>query len=711
MSAAPAKTLAKPVWAEVGLVTFIFSVLLWMVLPLQPWMLDMLLALSISSGLLVMLVIIYIRAPSEFTSFPTLLLIITLFRLGINVASTRLILGEAQAGQIIQSFGQVVVQGNYVVGFVVFVILTVINFVVITKGAGRIAEVAARFTLDAMPGKQMAIDAELNAGLIKEDQARKRRDELSKEADFYGSMDGASKFVRGDAIAGILITLVNILGGIGIGVIQKGMDVNSAMETYTVLSIGDGLVSQIPALVISTAAGILVTRAAENQSLGQTLTSQLFFHPKVLSGLSMTMLTLSGFSLITGMLPWFPFLCMGVLFGFMHRSFLQKGYFMLQPAGGPGTGPDGMAVSGGDEDGPDDGGPDGQPEGPEKLEDLLNVDTLQIELGYGLLTLADPKKGGDILERVTSVRRNFVQDMGFIIPAVRLRDNLELGANEYRFIFRGQMIATGEVMPGYWLAMNTNNSTEVLPGVQTVEPVFGLDAVWITEVERKNAEVAGYTVVDAASVLVTHFSETIKRNCHQILSRQDVQVLLDNLKEQNPALINELVPNMLSVGQVQRVLQNLLREGVSIRNLVGILERVSDYATTTKNTDELSEQSRCAIGSQIVKQYQDEAGKLHAITMDPWLEEELVKGLRPSQTETMLLIDPKMAEHLSHHLNDGMQPMISDGKSPVVICSATIRSGLRRFFAAKFPELAFLSYEELPPKVEIEPASTIPSLG
>ncbi|MBL67972.1 MAG: flagellar biosynthesis protein FlhA [Verrucomicrobiales bacterium] len=708
MSAAPATTPKRASWAEFGLIGFIFSVLLWMILPLQPWMLDFLLALSISSGLLVMLVIIYIREPSEFTSFPTLLLIITLFRLGINVASTRLILGEAQAGQIIQSFGNVVVQGNYVVGFVVFLILTLINFVVITKGAGRIAEVAARFTLDAMPGKQMAIDAELNAGLIKEDQARKRRDDLSKEADFYGSMDGASKFVRGDAIAGILITLVNVVGGIGIGVIQRDMDVSTALQTYTVLSIGDGLVSQIPALVISTAAGILVTRAAENQSLGQTLTKQLFLQPKVLMSLSLTMFVLSGFSLVTGVLPWFPFFMMGVLFGFMHRSFDQRGMFNYQPADGPNLGPDG-APGGGDS--PDGGeGSEGE-DGPDKLEDLLNVDTLQIELGYGLLALADPKKGGDILERVTSVRRNFVQDMGFIIPAVRLRDNLELGANEYRFIFRGQTIANGEVMPGYWLAMNTNNSTEVLPGVQTVEPVFGLDAVWITEVERKNAEVAGYTVVDAASVLVTHFSETIKRYCHQILSRQDVQVLLDNLKEQNPALINELVPGLLSVGQVQRVLQNLLSEGVPIRNLVGVLERVADYAGTTKNTDELAEQARRAIGGQIVRAYQDEMGAMHAITLDPWLEEELAKGLRPTPTETTLLIDPKMAEHLSHHFNDLMQPMIAEGRSPVVICSSVIRAGLRRFFAAKFPDLAFLSYEELPPKVEIVPAGAVPSLS
>ena len=707
MSAAPARTPFR--WSELGLVAFVFGVLMCMVMPLRPWMLDITLALSISSGLLVILVIIYLRDPADFTSFPTLLLIITLFRLGLNIATTRLILGEAQAGQIIQKFGEVVVQNNYVVGFVVFVILTVINFVVITKGAGRIAEVAARFTLDAMPGKQMAIDAELNAGLIKEEQAKTRREELSKEADFYGSMDGASKFVRGDAIAGIIITLVNIVGGIGIGVMQRGMDVSQALQTYTILSIGDGLVSQIPALVVSTAAGILVTRSSDKQSLGPMLTSQLFFHPRVLSVLSISMLLLSAFSLVTGILPWFPFMCMGVLFGFMYRTFDERGLLTERPVG-----PDldeGSDPEGGPEGGGDGGEGDAPaPGSPEKMEDLLHLDTLQIELGYGLLSLADPKKGGDVLERVTSVRRNFVQDMGFIIPAVRLRDNLELQPNEYRFIFRGQLIATGEVMPGYWLAMNTNNSTEVLPGVQTTEPVYGLPATWITEVERKNAEVAGYTVVDPASVLVTHFSETVRRHCHQILSRQDVQVLLDNLKEDNPALVNELVPGLLSVGQVQRVLQNLLSEGVPIRNLVGVLERVADFAETTKNPDELAEQARKAIGAQVVKPYLDDHGNLHAITLDPWLEEELVKGLRASQNETVLMIDPKIAEHLSHQLHQSMQPMIAEGRTPAVICSAMIRAGLRRFFAAKFPELAFLSYEELPPKIEIVPTATVPSL-
>lgn len=710
MSAAPANPNAPSPWrfAELGLVLFLFGTLLLLVLPLAPMLLDLLLGVSIASGLLVLLVIVYIREPASFSSFPTLLLIITLFRLGLNVASTRLILIDGYAGEIINAFGNLVVQGNYVVGFVIFLILTVINFIVITKGAGRIAEVAARFTLDAMPGKQMAIDAELNAGLIKEDQARSRRKALQQEADFYGAMDGSSKFVRGDAIAGILITIINVIGGIGIGVFQKGMPITEALQRYTILSIGDGLVSQVPALIISTAAGILVTRAASEASLGQSLTKQLFFQPKVLMILSISMFVLA---LVPG-LPMLPFLFLGGLFGVMHRQFSKAGLLLplVMGGGGDGGGGGGATAAAGGGSTPAGGAP-GAAKASDKLEDLLSLDTLQIELGYGLLQLADVRKGGDLLERVTGVRRNFVSEMGFIIPSVRLRDNLQLAQNEYRFVFRGQLIARGEVIPGQWLAMNVNNSTVVLNGVQTVEPVFQLPAVWITEVERKNAEIAGYTTVDAASVLVTHFGETIKRYCHQILSRQDVQTLLDNLKQSNPALVNELVPALLTVGQVQRVLQILLSEGVSIRNLIGILERVADHATLTKNPEELAEQSRRSLGTQIIKPYQNERGAIHAITLDPWLEEDLVRGLRPSQSETILLLDPKLIQHLSHHLSQAMQPLIADGRPPVVLCTSAIRYGLRKFFAGKYPELAFISYEELPPKIEIQAAGTIPSLN
>lgn len=697
-AALPAKQLWK--YGDLGLVVFMFGTLLLLVQPIHPRLLDLLLTLSISSGLLILLVILYLKEPSEFTGFPTLLLIITLFRLGLNVASTRLILLDGYAGDIINAFGNYVVRGNYVVGTVVFLILTVINFIVITKGAGRIAEVAARFTLDALPGKQMSIDAELNAGLIKEDQARARRTALQQEADFYGAMDGASKFVRGDAVAAVLITLINVLGGFGIGVLQMGLPMAEALRRFTILSIGDGLVSQVPALITSTAAGILVTRAASKENLGHSLTRQLFFSPRALGILAASLLVLA---IVPG-LPTFPFLVLAGVFGAMYQVLKKSGISTSIDAA---PAPAGQVTE--DAAGKSSASQAKAQATPEKLETLLNVDTLQIELGYGLVSLADVRKGGDLLERVTGVRRNFVQEMGFIIPPIRLRDNLQLGPNEYRFLLRGHLIAHSEVMPGHLLAMNTANSKAVLPGIPTTEPVFQLPAIWIKEVERRNAEVAGFTVVDPASVLVTHLSETIKRSCHQILSRQDVQVLLENLKQSNPALVNELVPALLNTGQIQRILQNLLAEGVPIRNLVGILERVADYANITKNPDELSEHARRALGAQVTKPYQNEQGGIQTITMDPWLEEEIAKGLRQSPNETLLFMEPKLAQHVTYHLSKLVQPMIAEGRPPVVICSAAVRMGLRRFFAANFPEVAFLAYEELPARIEIQSVGSIPS--
>jgi len=689
-------------YGDLGLVVFMFGTLLLLIQPVHPILLDLLLSLSIASALLILLVILYLKEPSDFTGFPTLLLIITLFRLGLNVASTRLILLDGYAGEIINAFGNYVVRGNYVVGTVVFLILTVINFIVITKGAGRIAEVAARFTLDALPGKQMSIDAELNAGLIKEDQARARRSALQQEADFYGAMDGASKFVRGDAVAAVLITLINVLGGFGIGVLQMGLPLVEALQRFTILSIGDGLVSQIPALITSTAAGILVTRAASKENLGHSLTRQLLFSPRALGILSGSLAVVA---FVPGM-PWFPFLVLSGVFGALFQVLKKSGISTSSDATQALAG----QVSEDSTTSAKPSTPQAKAAGtPEKLEALLNVDTLQIELGYGLVSLADVRKGGDLLDRVTGVRRNFVQEMGFIIPPIRLRDNLQLGPNEYRFLLRGHLIAKGEAMPGHLLAMNTVNSKAVLPGIPTTEPVFQLPAIWIKEVDRRNAEVAGFTVVDPASVLVTHLSETIKRGCHQILSRQDVQVLLENLKQSNPALINELVPALLNTGQIQRILQNLLAEGVSIRNLVGVLERVADYASITKNPDELSEHARRALGSQIVKPYQTEHGGIPTITMDPWLEEEIAKGLRQSPNESLLFMEPKLAQHVTYHLSKLVQPMIAEGRPPVVICSAAVRLGLRRFFAANFPEVAFLAYEELPPRIEIQSVGSIPS--
>jgi len=676
---------------DIILIGGLFGTILLMILPVHPMILDGLLAISIALSLLILLSILYVKEPAEFTGFPTLLLFVTLFRLSLNIASTRLILLDGYAGHIIETFGNFVVHGNYVVGLVIFLILVLINFIVITKGAGRIAEVAARFTLDAMPGKQMAIDAELNAGMIKEPEARARRRAVEQEADFYGAMDGASKFVRGDAIAAILITLINVLGGFAIGIMQKGMTVQEALQRFTLLSIGDGLVSQIPALITSTAAGILVTRAAAKEELGKELTKQLLSYPKVMANLTVMLVV---FALVPG-LPMFPFLVLASLSGFLAYNLRGE-----QPA----------AKSSGVAETPSETTAKGAAASPDKLETLLNLDALQIELGYGLISLADARKGGDLLERVTGVRKTFAQEMGVIIPPIRLRDNLQLEANRYRFLLKGNSIVEGELMPGHWLAMNASNSKVVLKGMPTVEPVFKLPATWIADSERKNAEASGYTVVDAPSVLVTHLSETVKRTCHEILSRQDVQNLLDNLKATNPTVVSELIPSQLNVGQVQRILQNLLAEGVSIRNLAGILEKVSDYTSATKNPDELSEHARRSLGSQIIKPYQSDKGGLQAITLDPRLEQQIAQGVRQSPTEISLTMEPKLARHVLDSLSQRVQQLLSAGQPPVVLCAPQIRLAFRRFFETTFSELTVLAYTEVPSRIQVQSSGAIPCL-
>jgi flagellar biosynthesis protein FlhA len=683
---------------DVLLVSALFVTILLMILPIHPLLLDVFLATSIALSLLVLLSILYVREPADFTGFPTLLLFITLYRLSLNIASTRLILLDGYAGHIIEAFGNFVVRGNYVVGLVIFLILVLINFIVITKGAGRIAEVAARFTLDAMPGKQLAIDAELNAGMINEGEARHRRRKIEQEADFYGAMDGASKFVRGDAIAAILITLINVLGGFAIGIMQKGMSVSEALQRFTLLSIGDGLVSQIPALITSTAAGILVTRAAAKEELGTELTRQLLAYPRVLAILTVM---LAVFGLVPG-LPIIPFFFLASLTGFLAYN-MQGAENLLKASVARETG--GELAAGGGTPGKAPGGATG-----DKLEPLLNLDALQIELGFRLVSLADARKGGDMLERVTGVRKSFAQEMGVIVPPIRLRDNLQLEPNQYRFLLKANPIAQGELMPDHWLAMNASNSKTVLKGVPTVEPVFKLPATWVTDVERKNAEINGYTVVDACSVLITHLSETVKRNCHNLLSRQDVQNLLDNLKQTNPTVVTELIPAQLNVGQVQRVLQNLLAEGISIRNLAGILEKVSDYASVTKNPDELSEHARRALGSQIVKPYQADNGSLQAITLDPRLEQQIAQGVRQSPTEISLMMEPKLARHVVDTLSQKIQQLLTAGQPPVIMCAPQIRLAFRRFFETTFADLTVLSYAEVPSRVQIQNAGVVPSL-
>ncbi len=663
----------------------LFGTIVLLVMPVPALLLDLLLAASIGISLLMLLIIIYVKDPPEFSAFPTLLLAVTLYRLALNVASTRLILTEGHAGTIIEAFGTFVVRGNYVVGAVVFLILIVINFMVITKGAGRIAEVAARFTLDALPGKQMAIDAELNAGLINESVATKRRIKVQKEADFYGAMDGSSKFVRGDAIAGILITLINIIGGFAIGIAQKGMPIMEALQKYTLLSIGDGLVAQVPALVVSVAAGILVTRASEDSNLGAHISKQLTLYPRAMT-IAAGMLGL--FGLMPGM-PLFPFAVLGAVTGFTAHALRKQ---RRDESASPQS--DGVTLK------PEDVKPKSTT--PDDLRKLIDVDVFAIELGSGLLHLAEKKNSGDLLERVTGVRKTLAREMGIVIPQIAIRDNLELDSQEYRFLMRGKELARGRIIPGRWLAMNVAGSPVTLRGTETIEPVFGIPATWVSDEEKRNAEMNGYTVVDPGSVLITHLSESLKRAAHLVLGRQDVQGLIDHLKESNPTLVAELIPDLVNIGIIQRVLQNLLREGVPIKNLPVIMECVADFASSTKNPDDLSEQVRRRLGVYFVSEYETSPGLLKALTLEPRLEQMLVGKVQRSQFEVGLMLDPTLAQHLLQELTQRMTAMSEQGLIPVMLTTAELRLAFKRFFEPSLPRLAVLSYQELPPQIEIQ---------
>jgi flagellar biosynthesis protein FlhA len=692
----------------------LFGIILLLVVPVPTWALDFLLSVNIGISLMILLVIIYVKDPPEFSAFPTILLAVTLMRLALNIASTRLILLDGFAGNVIEAFGHVLIQGNYIVGAVVFIILVIINFVVITKGAGRIAEVAARFTLDAMPGKQMAIDAELNAGIIDELTATSRRLKVQKEADFYGAMDGASKFVRGDAVAGILITFINVIGGFGIGMLQKGMPIDQALQKYTLLSIGDGLVSQVPALVISVAAGLLVTRAQGENSLGTQIGKQLGAYPRAV-GIAAGLIAALAFA--PGM-PATPFLLLGGITGFVAYMLKKqsktaltigaKGSALALPAPGVGNTNQGGATS-------SQGFPANT--GPEDLHKLIEADVLSIEVGYGLLRLADKTQGGDLLDRITGVRKGFARDNGMVIPPIAIRDSLELEPNEYNFLLRGKSFARASVIPNRWLAMNVSSSMVTLKGIPTREPVFGIEAVWISEEEKRTAEINGYSVVDATSVMITHLSETLKQVSHLILTRQEVQSLIDRVKESNPALIAELLPDLVNLGIIQRVLQNLLREGVPIKNLPLILETLADYAPVTKNPDELSEQVRRRLGTYFISQYESEPGLIKCITIDPRLEQNLMTRIQRSHFETTLALDPNTAQYLLRELTIRSNCLAEQGLAPIIILTAELRLAFKRFFEPSLPKLIVLSYQELPSQTEIQntgiivpqPAEIIPA--
>jgi len=675
--------------SDVIMAIAIVGILVIMVIPIPTFLMDGLLSFNITVSVIVLLVAMYTLKPLEFSVFPSLLLVVTLFRLSLNVASTRLILlygneGTDAAGQVIRAFGSFVVGGNYVVGMVVFLILVIINFVVITKGATRIAEVAARFTLDAMPGKQMSIDADLNAGLITDVEARTRRADIAREADFYGAMDGASKFVRGDAIACIVITLVNIIGGLIIGVLQKGMPISDAAQNYTLLTIGDGLVSQIPALIVSTGAGILVTRAASEAQLGNEIMNQLTEHPRAIAIASAVLIFLG---LVPG-LPTFPFVMLGSLAGGLaYMTFKSKRAILVK------RGEEKKAVE--------------KARGVEKVETLLPLDILELEVGYGLIPLVDAEQGGELLERIKSIRRQLALEMGVIIPPVHIRDNMQLKPNQYAIIIKGVEVSGGELMPGYYLAMNPGDAKAEIEGIRTKEPAFGIPALWIGEQDKEKAQIAGYTVVDLSTVVATHLSEVLKTHSHELLGRQEVQALLDTLAAERPKVVEELLPNLLSVGGVQKVLQNLLREQVSIRDLLTIVETLADYAPITKNTDILTEYVRQRLARTIDKQYATAEGEMAVVTLDSEIEELISNAVQHTEHESYISLEPAKAQRILTQINKALERFTSMNYQPIVLCSPGIRPHLKKLTERFLPTLVVLSHNEIDKRYRLKSLGVI----
>jgi flagellar biosynthesis protein FlhA len=671
------------VMAAFGLV----GILMIMIIPLPSLLLDLFLSMNITTALLILVISLFTIKAIDFSIFPAVLLATTLFRLSLNVASTRLILlkgheGPSAAGSVIQSFGQFVVGGNYVVGLVIFIILVLINFMVITKGAGRVAEVAARFTLDAMPGKQMAIDADLNAGLINENEARQRREEISNEASFHGAMDGASKFVKGDAIAGIIITLVNIGAGFIIGVLQKGMPMAEAAANYTILTVGDGLVGQIPALIISTSAGLLVTRSSGDTDFGSDLKVQFSRYSIAFWLVSFILMI---FALIPG-LPFIPFLLLSLALGFTawhldKAKQLEEVQVEEQAASEP------------------------PPKVEEDYEELLNVDLLQLEVGYGLIPFVDASQDGELLVRIQSIRRQFAMDNGFIVPPVHIKDNLQLAPNQYTLALKGVEVAQAEMLPGHFMAMDPGMVTEKIKGVPTEEPAFGLPAIWITEDKKERAQIAGYTVVDCTTIMATHISEIIKQHAHELIGRQEVQNLVDNLGKTYPKLIEELVPTILTLGTIMRILQNLLSEGVSIRDLRTILESMADWAPVTKDTDILTEYVRHALSRSISHDLAVD-NVIPLITLNKDVEDEISQSVQHKETGSYLAIDPAKAQLILDSIGEAI-PLFDGGQRPTLLAAPQIRPHVRKLTERYYPQLVVISHNEILPNIKIRSIGSV----
>ncbi|WP_240371738.1 flagellar biosynthesis protein FlhA [Anoxybacteroides rupiense] len=672
---------------DLSVLLMVVLIVAMLIIPLQTWLLSLLIMINISLALLVLLTSMNMREPLQFSIFPSLLLLLTLFRLGLNVSTTRSILSKGEAGGVVETFGTFVVGGNVVVGFVVFLILIIIQFIVITKGAERVSEVAARFTLDAMPGKQMSIDADLNAGMISEQEARQRREKVAQEADFYGAMDGASKFVKGDAIAGIIIVIINMLFGMVVGVVQQGLDVSEAAHRYTLLTVGDGIVSQIPALLISTATGIVVTRAASDSNLGADVMKQLFAFPKMLYVTAGTIFLLGLFTPINDVLT-IPIAGLLALGGYRFSTKVEK-----EQEAAMGEQAEEVEID--------------QMKSPESVVNLLSVDPIEFEFGYALIPLADASQGGDLLDRIVMIRRQLALELGLVIPVVRIRDNIQLQPNEYRLKIKGDEVAKGELLLDHYLAMSPGVEDDSVQGIDTIEPAFGLPAKWISEEMKEQAEMFGYTVVDPPSVVSTHITEVLKAHAHELLGRQETKQLIDHLKESYPILVEEVTPTPLSVGDVQKVLAKLLREKVSIRNLPVIFETLADFGRMTSDADLLTEYVRQALARQITSQYVVQGEPLKVITVSGKVEKAIAEGVHQTEHGNYLSLDPSLSQAIIEAIGVQFEQHAFTSQTPILLCSPAVRMYVRQLTERYFPHIPVLSYNELEANVEVQSVGVV----
>ncbi len=672
---------------DYAILVSVIMIVIMMVIPLPPLLLDILIMINISLALTIILVAMNTQEPLQFSIFPTLLLLTTLFRLGLNVSTTRSILTNQTGGQVIETFGSFVVGGSAIIGILVFLILVIIQFLVITKGSERVAEVAARFTLDSMPGKQMSIDADLGAGMISDREAKTRREKVGQEADFYGAMDGASKFVKGDAIAGIIITIINIIGGLMIGVIVHGLPIAEAAQLFTLLSIGDGLVSQIPALLISTAMGIVVTRAVSDGNLGSDVTRQLFAYPKMLYVVAGTLMMLAIFTPIN------PLLIMPVAGVIAFSAFRMERTLKAEEAVEKDSDPNEKEAA--------------ELKSPESVTDLLHVDAIEFEFGYGLIPIADKNQGGDLLDRVIMIRRQCAMELGIVVPVIRIRDNIQLQPNEYVIKIKGNRVARGDIMLDHYLAMSPGVDDENVYGIETIEPAFGMPALWVDEDMKEEAEMAGYAIVDPPSVVSTHLTEIIKRHAHELVGRQEVKSLIENIRDSAPAVVEELIPNLMSIGEVQKVLMKLLKEKVSIRNLLVVLETLADYATQTKDTDLLTEYVRQALARQITRQYAPDNEALKVITAGASLEKKFAESVHRSEQGNYLSIDSESSQTIFQKITEQAGQLQQNGVQPILLTSPAIRIYMRQFVERFAPDLPVLSYNELEPEIEIQSVGVV----